>query len=86
MNPADAEERGLLDGDKVSVWNEKGEVALALSVTEGVRSGVLYSPKGTWLETSETGMTVNSLIPSDIRADLERGACYNETYVDVSAR
>ena len=84
MNPADAEERGLRDGDKVSVWNERGRVALVLSVTESVRSGVLYSPKGTWLGTSETGMTVNALIPSEIRADLERGACYNETYVDVS--
>ncbi|MDE0307902.1 MAG: molybdopterin-dependent oxidoreductase [Albidovulum sp.] len=86
MNPSDAEDRGFRDGDNVSVWNERGEVALALSVTDAVRRGVLYSPKGTWLKTSETGMTVNSLIPSDIRADLECGACYNETYVNVSAR
>ena len=29
-------------------------------------------------------MTTNALIPSDIRADIERGACYNETFVDIS--
>ena len=46
--------------------------------------GVLYSPKGTWLRTSETGATVNALIPSDLRTDIERGACYNETFVDIA--
>jgi hypothetical protein len=49
-----------------------------------VLPGVLYSPKGTWLASSATGQTVNALIPADIRADIEGGACYNETYVDVA--
>ncbi len=86
MNPHDAAERGLESGDLVEVWNERGNVALQLSVTDATRPGVLYSPKGTWLNTSDTGLTVNSLIPTDIRADLERGACYNETFVEVSIR
>ncbi len=83
MNPADAQARGLKDGDKVEVWNERGRVTLKLVVTDATREGVLYSPKGTWLGTSETGLTTNSLIPSHIRTDIERGACYNETFVDV---
>ncbi len=86
MNPADAEERGLHSGDLVTVWNARGKVVLKLSVTDATRPGVLYSPKGTWRNTSDTGLTVNSLIPADIRADIERGACYNETFVDVSPR
>lgn len=84
MNPADANERGLQSGDLVSVWNELGEVSLKLEVTDATRPGVLYSPKGTWRETSDTGLTVNALISSDLRADIESGACYNETFVDVS--
>ena len=83
MNPADAAARDLEDGDKVEVWNERGRVTLKLVVTDATREGVLYSPKGTWLGTSETGLTTNSLIPADIRTDIERGACYNETFVDV---
>lgn len=83
MNPADAEARGLTDGDKVTVWNKRGRVTFRLVVTDAIRKGVLYSPKGAWRHTSETGLTANTLIPSDLRTDIERGACYNETYVDV---
>ena len=84
MNPTDASARGLSAGDMVTVWNERGRVTLKIAVTNATLPGVLYSPKGTWRGSSDTGMTVNSLIPADIRADLERGACYNETFVDVT--
>jgi len=83
MNPADAAARDLEDGDKVAVWNERGRVTFRLSVTDAVREGVVYSPKGTWRNTSETGLTSNVLIPSALRTDIERGACYNETFVNV---
>lgn len=85
MNPADASTRGLTEGDKVTVWNERGRVTFTLVVTDATREGVLYSPKGTWRNTSDTGLTANALIPSDIRTDIEDGACYNETFVDVEA-
>ncbi|VAV93731.1 Anaerobic dehydrogenases, typically selenocysteine-containing, partial [hydrothermal vent metagenome] len=75
--------RGVKTGDKVLLSNERGKVTLEAVVTEKVRPGVLYSPKGTWLTTSETGLTANALIPSDLRTDIERGACYNDTFVEV---
>lgn len=83
MNPADAATRNLADGDTVRVWNRRGDVTFTLKVTDATRKGVLYSPKGTWRNTSETGLTANALIPSDIRTDIEDGACYNETFVEV---
>lgn len=83
INPADAKVRGLSDGDKVIVRNDLGRVMLQIVVTDATRKGVLYSPKGTWCRTSATGMTVNALIPSDIRTDIEDGACYNETFVEI---
>lgn len=86
INPQDASKRGIKTGDKVTVSNERGEVILQAEVTEKVRQGVLYSPKGTWLGTSDTGMTVNALIPSGLRTDIEGGACYNDTFVDVRAK
>ncbi|GAA6193708.1 molybdopterin oxidoreductase family protein [Phaeobacter sp. NW0010-22] len=83
MHPLDAAERGLNDGAKVTVFNDLGKVTLQLKVTDATRPGVLYSPKGTWCATSDTGLTVNALIPSDVRTDIEHGAAYHETFVEV---
>ena len=83
INPADAEARGLRDGSKVRVYNELGAVELVVEVSDAVRPGVVYSPKGTWLATSSTGETVNALVP-DLRADIADGACFNNTFVDVA--
>ncbi|MCA8926687.1 MAG: molybdopterin oxidoreductase family protein [Alphaproteobacteria bacterium] len=83
INPADAAARGIADGQTVRLYNARGEVHLRARVTDAVRPGVVYSPKGTWLRTSPTGQTVNALLPSDVRTDIEDGACYNETFCDL---
>jgi len=84
INPVDADARGISEGDELRVWNGRGEVHLSARITDAVRPGVLYSPKGAWLATSMTKQTVNALIPSSIRTDIEDGACYNETFVDIA--
>ena len=65
------------------VANSRGEVTLKARLTDAVRQGVLYTPKGSWIKTSNTGQTVNALISADIKTDIMDGACYNETFVDV---
>jgi tRNA-binding protein len=62
----------------------EGEVVLVARVTDAVREGVVYSPKGTWLATSSTGQTVNALINADRKTDIMGGACYNDTFVEVA--
>lgn len=84
INPDDAAARGVKDGDRIKLWNDLGEVLLSATISEAVKPGVLYSPKGTWMRTSDSGRTVNALIPSDLRTDIERGACYNETFVELA--
>ena len=84
INPSDAAAKGVKDGERIKLWNDRGAVSLTAMVSDAVRPGVLYSPKGTWIRTSDTGRTVNALIPSDLRTDIERGACYNETFVDLA--
>jgi anaerobic selenocysteine-containing dehydrogenase len=84
MHPDDAAARGLQDGNAVRVWNDLGEVYLMLKITDASRPGVVFSPKGVWLRTSETGRTVNALVPN-AKADICDGACYNDTRVEVSA-
>jgi anaerobic selenocysteine-containing dehydrogenase len=81
MNSDDAEHHGLRDGQRVRLSNEQGEVVLRLETTSAVRRGTLYVPKGSWLHTSETGQTINALVPGQ-RTDLG-GVCFYDTQVDV---
>lgn len=83
MHPDDAANNGLSNGDLITIGNARGAVTLRLKITDATRPGVLYSPKGTWRASSDTAQTVNALIPADIRTDIEAGACYNETFVEL---
>jgi len=82
ISPADASSLGLVPGDQVRLYNDQGEVILPLAVTDQVRPGVLYVPKGAWIRSSSNGQTVNALIPGH-KADLAGGACYNDCTVSV---
>jgi anaerobic selenocysteine-containing dehydrogenase len=84
INPLDAEMRGISDGDRLRVHNERGETLLIARITDAVLPGVLYTPKGAWLSTSKSGQTVNALLDADIRTDIEDGACCNEAFCEVS--
>lgn len=84
MNPADASARGLDNGQQVRLLNDQGKLELPLSISERIRSGTLYLPKGAWLRDSSTGITANGLIPGH-KADLAGGACYYDCTVDIEA-
>ncbi|MEX1036663.1 MAG: molybdopterin-dependent oxidoreductase [Sneathiella sp.] len=84
MHPEDAAARGLEDGMRVKVYNDLGEVFLPLKISENVRPGVLYSPKGSWFRTTTNNQTVSALAPTT-KADLSEGACFNDCRVEVVA-
>jgi anaerobic selenocysteine-containing dehydrogenase len=83
MHPDDAKARGLERAKEVRVWNDLGSVILPLRVTDAVTPGVVASEKGAWLATSATAQTISALVSAELRADLARGACYNDTGVEV---
>ncbi len=83
INPDDAKANNVEDGAMITLFNQKGEVTLKAKISMATRAGVLYTPKGTWLKTSNTGRTVNALITADMKTDIVDGACYNETFVDI---
>jgi anaerobic selenocysteine-containing dehydrogenase len=66
INPADAAERGIVDGATVVVENERGFCQLRAVVTADVRRGVAVSPKGRWAKLSPDGRTVNRLTSDDV--------------------
>jgi len=84
IHPDDAAARGIETDDVLREWNDLGETRLKAVISEAMQPGVLYTPKGTWLATSATGQTVNALINIEVRTDIEDGACYNETFVEVA--
>jgi len=85
IHPRDAGARDIYEGDSVRLWNAMGEVELRATISDAMQPGVVYSPKGMWLRSSETGQTVNALLSADIRTDIFDGACYNDTFVEVEA-
>jgi len=84
INPQDAAAAQIADGELLELVNDLGRVRLRARLSDAVAPGVLYSPKGTWLGTSDSGRTVNALIDADLRTDIFDGACYNETFVDLN--
>ncbi len=82
MNPADAEARGIDEGDVVRILNERGEVIVRVTLTHLIRPGTVAMPKGVWRRHTENGWTSNALVP-DTLTDLGGGACFNDARVDV---
>jgi len=83
LNPGDANKRGLKDGDRVRLFNDRGEVGLFLRVSDEVRAGVALVP-GQRPEAESVHGTINTLC-SDRLSDLGAGATYQSTFLDVEA-
>ena len=46
INPADAEPRGIAQGDMVRAYNDRGFVVLKAVISNGTRPGMIVVPKG----------------------------------------
>jgi len=55
INPLDAEERGLGDGEQVRVFNDRGELLVPCRVTPRIMPGVVNLPQGAWWTPDESG-------------------------------
>jgi anaerobic selenocysteine-containing dehydrogenase len=82
MHEADADERGIDDGDDIRVFNALGEVRLQARVTPLMRQGTVAMPKGLWRRSTSNGFTSNVLVPDSL-TDLGGGACFNDARVQV---
>ncbi len=50
VNPADAESRGINDGDSVIVFNDRGKARLKAKLNEGIKPGVINISQGWWFD------------------------------------
>jgi anaerobic dimethyl sulfoxide reductase subunit A len=56
INPLDAAERGLSNGEFARVFNDRGAIVLPCRVTERIMPGVVDIPQGAWWEPDENGL------------------------------
>ena len=77
VHPADAEVRGIREGDLVSLRSRKGEIALTATITERVQPGVVY----TTFHNPETGANVVTTEYSDWATNCPE---YKVTAVEVT--
>lgn len=82
IHPEDAAAQGVADGELISLYNDQGELQVPAKLSDAVRRGTLYLPKGAWLHSSPSGVSANALIPGHQEAAIG-GACYYDCSVDV---
>ncbi|MBI4286128.1 MAG: molybdopterin-dependent oxidoreductase [Chloroflexi bacterium] len=63
ISSADAQDRGIKDGDLVRAFNHRGETIIPAKVTERIMPGVVDLPHGAWYQPDEKG--------------IDRGGCPN---------
>jgi anaerobic selenocysteine-containing dehydrogenase len=82
MHPDDAEPRGIRDGDRVRVFNDRGSYELKARVNGKPRAGVVVAPSVWWKKYSPDGRNAND-VTSQRTADLGGGATFYDCRVEV---
>jgi molybdopterin guanine dinucleotide-containing S/N-oxide reductase-like protein len=88
INPIDAGERGIRDGDVVKVFNERGIVLCGARVWERVRTGVAYVDHGARHDPIipgkvDRGGAINTIAPNGISSKNAVGQATSGYLVDV---
>jgi len=56
MNASDAKRLGIVTGDTIEVWNDRGRVVTPVYVTERCMPGVVVLHEGAWMDIDENGV------------------------------
>ena len=79
VHPADAREKGIQEGDRIRVFNDRGELKLEARFDYGLKRGCVVVPNGWWIPD---GGTVNFLSEGR-ETDMGHGAAFHENLVDI---
>lgn len=82
MHPSDAAPRGITDGDRVRVFNDRGSLVLNVAIGAMVAPGVARAPSTRWPKRSPGGRAANALT-SDRLADMGGGPTFYNCLVEV---
>jgi anaerobic selenocysteine-containing dehydrogenase len=82
LHPEDAAARGLLDGDRVRVHNDRGAFLATVAVDDATRPGLAFTYKAYWARLSPGRTNVNAV--TAVRdTDLGGGPTFHDTRVEV---
>jgi len=56
INPQDAKQRNINNGDEVEVFNQRGRLKIKAKLTERIMPGVVAIPQGGWWEADQDGV------------------------------
>ena len=84
LDPADAANRDLAEGDRVRVWNDRATLTLPVRISDRLRPGVAAIPFGWQAADHGEAATANSLT-NDTLTDWGGGVAYSDTRVEVAA-
>jgi anaerobic selenocysteine-containing dehydrogenase len=79
ISPYDAGKRNLVDGQRIRIFNQTGELNTIMSVSNRIPQGLVMLPNGIWL--SEGG-GVNHLIAGE-ETDIGFGAAFHSNRVEI---
>lgn len=82
IHPEDAARRGIVQGQIVKVFNDRGSFQVAAQVSDDVRPGVVVAPLGHWRKLSHSRSTINAATSSAF-ADLGHVATVGDSLVEV---
>jgi anaerobic selenocysteine-containing dehydrogenase len=82
INAADADRRGINDGDLVRVWNDRGGCELFAVISARVRPGVAVALSTWWNKMSPGGRNVNVTV-SQALTDIGAGATFYDNLVEI---
>jgi len=86
INTADAAARGIVDGQPVRVFNQRGATSLPARVTGRVAPGVVSIKEGAWFTPGADGEDTHGCanVLTDDRASPAAAATFNTCYVEIS--
>jgi len=89
IHPADAAARGIIDGDVINVYNERGAVLGGAYVTERMMPGVVYMDHGARYDPIipgelDRGGAINTITPHNITSKNATGMVVSSFLVEVA--
>ena len=82
LNAEDAAARGIADGEKVRVWNDRGSCELVARISDRVKPGVAVALSIWWNKLSRGRTNVNQTV-SQALTDIGAGATFFDNLVEV---
>lgn len=83
LNTVDAAPRGIADGDRVRIFNDRGDFHAVARVGTRARAGVAVAPSIWWQKLATDGCNANA-VTSQALTDLGRAATFYDCLVEVA--